>query len=196
MKIKHKTFLLNTFTVIMIILSISVSISTYAKHQKEETIRFQKIEEKLADVNDLVLQDALDMVTFKNGENQMAIRNNFFYPAVKNNPEVKYAIKDFTYDKNSTTMKFVVIDEKNNTEVQYEWAFIPSEEKFKTKVVDIKNNNAKYEIVYRPEDIGLKRDHIFDFLDYDDDDKLDIKYFDKHMNENITSNDKSDKKKK
>ena len=196
MKIKHKTFFLNAFTTVMIIFSITVSITTYTKRQNEEAIRFQKIEEKLADVNDLVLQDALDMVTIKNGDNYMALRDNFFYPAIKNNPEVKYAIKDFNYDKNSTTMKFILIDEKNNREVQYEWAFLPSEEKFKTKIIDIKNNNAKYEIIYRPEDIGLKRDHIFDFLDYDDNDKLDMKYFDKHLNENITSNDKSDKKKK
>lgn len=196
MKIKHKTFFLNAFTTVMIIFSITVSITTYTKRQNEEAIRFQKIEEKLADVNDLVLQDALDMVTIKNGDNYMALRDNFFYPAIKNNPEVKYAIKDFNYDKNSTTMKFVLIDEKNNREVQYEWAFLPSEEKFKTKIIDIKNNNAKYEIIYRPEDIGLKRDHIFDFLDYDDNDKLDMKYFDKHLNENITSNDKNDKKKK
>lgn len=196
MKIKHKTFFLNTFTAVMIIFSIILSITTYTKRQNEEAIRFQKIEEKLADVNDLVLQDALDMVMFKNNDNHMAIRNNYFYPAIKNNPEVKYAIKDFSYDKNTTTMKFIVLDEKNNTEVQYEWAFLPSEEKFKTKIIDVKNNNAKYEIIYRPEDIGLKRDHIFDFLDYDDNDKLDMKYFDKHLNENITSNDKSDKKKK
>lgn len=196
MKIKHKTFFLNTFTAVMIIFSITLSITTYTKRQNEEAIRFQKIEEKLADVNDLVLQDALDMVMFKNNDNHMAIRNNYFYPAIKNNPEVKYAIKDFSYDKNTTTMKFIVLDEKNNTEVQYEWAFLPSEEKFKTKIIDVKNNNAKYEIIYRPEDIGLKRDHIFDFLDYDDNDKLDMKYFDKHLNENITSNDKSDKKKK
>lgn len=196
MKIKHKTFFLNTFTAVMIIFSITLSITTYTKRQNEEAIRFQKIEEKLADVNDLVLQDALDMVMFKNNDNHMAIRNNYFYPAIKNNPEVKYVIKDFSYDKNTTTMKFIVLDEKNNTEVQYEWAFLPSEEKFKTKIIDVKNNNAKYEIIYRPEDIGLKRDHIFDFLDYDDNDKLDMKYFDKHLNENITSNDKSDKKKK
>lgn len=196
MKIKHKTFFLNTFTAVMIIFSITLSITTYTKRQNEEAIRFQKIEEKLADVNDLVLQDALDMVMFKNNDNHMAIRNNYFYPAIKNNPEVKYAIKDFSYDKNTTTMKFIVLDEKNNTEVQYEWAFLPSEEKFKTKIIDVKNNNAKYEIIYRPEDIGLKRDHIFDFLDYDDNNKLDMKYFDKHLNENITSNDKSDKKKK
>lgn len=195
-KIKRKNFFLNIFTVTMIVFSISTSIWSYAKHQDEENIRFQKIEEKLADVNDLVLQDALDMVTFKNGDSQMALRNNFFYPAIKNNPEVKYAIKDFSYNRGTTTMKFTVIDEKNAKEVQYEWAFLPSEEKFKTKVIDIKNNNAKYEIIYRPEDIGLKRDHIFDFLDYDDDDKLDMKYFDKHLNGNITSKDKNDKKKK
>ena len=194
-KRRKRNIIYYTLSALMIIFSISLSAMRISKHYSDEKERFRIIEEKLANVNDLELLGVLDIVTIKNGEVEMAIRDNFFYPAIKTKPDSKFPIKDFYYDKKNTTLRFNVIS-KENSEVKYEWAFVPSSEKFKTKIVDITNNKAHYDIIYRPEDIGLKRDVFFTFFDYNDDDIVDMTYFEKHMNSQVDLAKENKKKEK
>ena len=189
-KIKRKTMIYRMLTLLFISFTLIVSTYKIVKYYNYEKTKFNKIEAKLADLNDLTLQEALEHITMRNGTNEIAIRGNYFYPSLNTNPDIKFPIFDFYYKKDITTITFK-IKGNDNREISYEWAIVPSEEKFKAKIVDITNNKAEYEILYRPEDIGLKRDYIFDFLDYDDDDTINQEYFEKHLNPKL-----KDKKKK